>query len=277
MRALLFYHDERAKRLKAIKSKSYRKHEAARLKMLAKKKGLTATARGTSAPPRPRPIATLARCSRRRGRLRGPPPPPHRAPAQDSEALEAEQRKADFERAQERLKLTHRNTSRWCEINCESCASVGGAPYLSRPSPLGRCRVVFPRAFPCTLAAPNPGGECRGTTVPEPPPSLPRRPPAAANPSAQGAPPDQAGARAPPGHEGGDRRAAAHRRGDPKEGGGGPAPRRRLGRGGRRELLLWRRRRGGGPPQRGRPRACSRLPPPRMHARAGPAPPGDAP
>lgn len=76
MRALLFYHDERAKRLKAIKSKSYRKHEAARLKMLAKKKGLTATARGTSAPPRPRPIATLARCSRRRGRLRGPPPPP---------------------------------------------------------------------------------------------------------------------------------------------------------------------------------------------------------
>lgn len=39
MRALLFYHEERAKRLKAIKSKSYRKHEATRLKMLAKKKG----------------------------------------------------------------------------------------------------------------------------------------------------------------------------------------------------------------------------------------------
>lgn len=45
MRALLFYHDERAKRLKAIKSKSYRKHEATRLKMLAKKKGLTEMAR----------------------------------------------------------------------------------------------------------------------------------------------------------------------------------------------------------------------------------------
>lgn len=45
MRALLFYHDEKAKRLKSIKSKSYRKHEASRLKMLAKKKGLTDAAR----------------------------------------------------------------------------------------------------------------------------------------------------------------------------------------------------------------------------------------
>ena len=39
MRSLLFYHEAKAKRLKAIKSKSFRKHEAARLKMAARKRG----------------------------------------------------------------------------------------------------------------------------------------------------------------------------------------------------------------------------------------------
>ncbi|PSC76740.1 U3 small nucleolar RNA-associated 14-like protein A isoform A [Micractinium conductrix] len=73
MRALLFYHESKAKRLKKIKSKEYRR----KLKKAEKRKAAAGGEEG------------------------------------DEEQLRLEAEEAEFERAQERLTLKHRNTSRW--------------------------------------------------------------------------------------------------------------------------------------------------------------------
>lgn len=77
MRALLFYHELKSKRLKKIKSKEYRR----RLKKAEKRKAQASTAEG--------------------GMLL------------DEDALRRELEEAEFERAKERLTLKHKNTSRF--------------------------------------------------------------------------------------------------------------------------------------------------------------------
>ncbi|GAX85472.1 hypothetical protein CEUSTIGMA_g12888.t1 [Chlamydomonas eustigma] len=78
MRSLLFHHELKAKRLKAIKSKDYRKRMAKVEKLHAKKTG-----------------ASIA------------------DEEADSDAERAAEAEAEFERARERLTLRHRNTSKW--------------------------------------------------------------------------------------------------------------------------------------------------------------------
>ncbi|GAX81102.1 hypothetical protein CEUSTIGMA_g8536.t1 [Chlamydomonas eustigma] len=78
MRSLLFHHELKAKRLKAIKSKDYRKRLAKVEKLHAKKTG-----------------ASIA------------------DEEADSDAERAAEAEAEFERARERLTLRHRNTSKW--------------------------------------------------------------------------------------------------------------------------------------------------------------------
>ena len=82
MRALLFYHEVKAKRLKKIKSKEYRR----RLKKAAKAKAAAAADAATNEDG----VLLL-----------------------DEDALRKEREQAEFERARERLTLKHKNTSRF--------------------------------------------------------------------------------------------------------------------------------------------------------------------
>ena len=79
----MFFHEQKAKRLKAIKSKEYRRHERKRKKFEALKKAAGMGGDGDM-------------------------------DIDPEEAREAEE-KAEFARAEERLLLKHRNTSRWAK------------------------------------------------------------------------------------------------------------------------------------------------------------------
>ena len=75
MRSLLFFHEAKARRLKAIKSKGFHRHEAARLRALARKLGDTGSG--------------------------------------DAEEAAKAEEAAELARVTERFGLKHRNTSRW--------------------------------------------------------------------------------------------------------------------------------------------------------------------
>ena len=180
-------------RLKSIKSKSFRKHEASRLKMAAKKAAAKEGGAG------------------------------------DDE--QEEQRKADFARAQERMLLTHRNTSRWRAPNAFPLPSTV-AFAACRPEAASQIEQEphQPACASCSCCA------CSAHV----PPSRPARhcqlrpqsrhshdSRAARWNGWQGAARNQKRHSAPARHARSHLRAAAHRRGHPPQGGGAPAQARR--------------------------------------------------